>query len=101
MSESWRSGDSSPEPRRTSAGSAWIRRYVPTSLTKEHGLALSQRRVEALRRRYGSLAPAEPRSLVVVEGRDAKSGRPSSAEVTVGGLAAGLDRAVGPLMALA
>jgi rod shape-determining protein MreB and related proteins len=74
---------------------------IRTYLTKEHGLALSQRRVEALRRRYGSLAPAEPRSLVVVEGRDAKSGRPSSAEVTVGELAAVLDRAVEPLMALA
>jgi rod shape-determining protein MreB and related proteins len=70
-------------------------------LAREHGLALSQRRVEMLRRRHGSLAPAEPNLLVVVEGRDAKSGRPSSAEVTEGELAFVLDRVVEPLMALA
>jgi rod shape-determining protein MreB and related proteins len=70
-------------------------------LAKEHGLALSPRRVEALRRRHGSLAPTEPRSVVVVEGRDAKSGRPSSVEVSEGELAAVLDRVVEPLMALA
>ena len=74
---------------------------IRTYLAKEHGLALSQRRVESLRRQHGSLSPVEPRSLVEVEGRDAKSGRPRSAEVTEGELAAVLDRIVEPLMALA
>jgi rod shape-determining protein MreB len=74
---------------------------VRTYLAKEHGLALSPRRVEALRRRHGSLAPTEPRAVVVVEGRDARSGRPSSAEVSEGELAAVLDRVVEPLMVLA
>jgi rod shape-determining protein MreB and related proteins len=70
-------------------------------LTKEHGLALSQRRVELLRRRHGSLAPLEPQSRVIVDGRDARSGRPRSAEVTEAELAAVLNRVVEPLMALA
>jgi rod shape-determining protein MreB len=70
-------------------------------LAKEHGLALSQRRVELLRRRHGSLAPAEPGGGVLVEGRDARNGRPRTAEVTFGELASVLDRVVEPLMALA
>jgi rod shape-determining protein MreB and related proteins len=70
-------------------------------LAREHGLALSQRRVEVLRRRHGSLSPGDPHALVLIEGRDAKKGRPSSAEVTEAELASVLDRAVEPLMTLA
>jgi len=74
---------------------------IRTLLAKGHGLAIGQRRAEQLRRRYGTLQPLEPGAALVVEGRDAKSGRPRSVELVHGELASVLERACEPLMALA
>jgi rod shape-determining protein MreB len=74
---------------------------IRTLLAKVHGLAIGQRRAEQLRRRYGTLQPLEPDAALVVEGRDAKSGRPTSVELIHGELASVLERACEPLMALA
>jgi rod shape-determining protein MreB len=62
---------------------------------------IGRHRAEQLRRRYGTLVPLDPAAVFVIEGRDAKSGRPRSVELAHGELATALDRAVEPLMALA
>jgi rod shape-determining protein MreB len=85
----------------TDVGGLDFDQAIRVYLAREHGLALSSRRLESLRRRHGSLSPAERRGRVLVEGRDAKSGRPLSVEITEAELASVLDRVVEPLLALA